>query len=238
MVDPKKVFKKSDDFEGPLLTLKKGAQVKWRKSMCAPCNNTRSQPFDMAYDAMETFLVDHADQMSSWRRLAWTDVYGTDWEQGAADLGRYFAKQMCCMLATQQLPIPDDLIAFLDGAPRCPSVAFTLCRNWRTADLHRILRRDGRPQGATTIVGLLTSTAYQRDGQFSGLDYGYRIGYVQFSGDWSAGSDRVSWWESPEVDLPLVGGGLRGRVDWSLSKVRLRLAGGGLLSLVEAASDI
>ena len=44
------LFKKSDFYEGPLRTLKRGDEVQWGVNLCAPCNNARSQPFDMAYD--------------------------------------------------------------------------------------------------------------------------------------------------------------------------------------------
>jgi len=170
-IDPANVFKKADDFEGSLRSLKKGTQVKWRKNLCAPCNNARSQPFDLAYDRMESFYVEHADEMMEWKRLGWVDVYGEDWEQGAADLARYFAKQVGCMLASQRLPVPADLITFLDGAERCPSFAFVILRNWRAADMHKIMIRDASLDGINSFVGLLPSTAFQTEGRFSVVAY-------------------------------------------------------------------
>ncbi len=120
-VHPGNVFKKSSDFEGALHSIKKGAQVRWRKNLCANCNNARSQPFDLAYDLFEAYLVDHMDDMMRWKSLDWPAVYGSDWEEKARDLARYFAKQVGCMLATQRLPVPQELVAFLNGAERCPS---------------------------------------------------------------------------------------------------------------------
>lgn len=216
-------YKVADDFEGPLRSLKKGSQVKWRKNMCANCNNARSQPFDYAYDVMETFLIQHADELITRPRLAWADVYGEDWQPGATSLARYFGKQLGCMLAGQRLPIPEDLIAFLNGSPRCPSVTFMLYRNWRGGAAHRTFLNAGLADGITTFVGLLPSTAYQRDGALSGVDYGYHIGYVWFVVNWTAGSDRHSWWEFPEVDLPLINGGLRSRVGWRLHEFQNKI---------------
>ena len=94
VVDPEGVFKKSGDFEGPLRSLKKGSQVRWRKNLCAKCNNHRSQPFDQAYDAFEAFVIDRADELMNWKRLDWHDVYGPQGQSGARDLGRYFGKQI------------------------------------------------------------------------------------------------------------------------------------------------
>ena len=45
---------------------------------------------------------------------------------------------------------------------------------------------------------------HQRDGQFSGVDYGYHIGFVWFLVNWSKDSDRTSWWEYPVIDMPLL----------------------------------
>ena len=222
VIDLKNTYKMADDFEGPLRSLKEGAQVKWRKNMCATCNNAKSQPFDMAYDTMENFIVTNADHMGTWSRLAWVDVFGAEWQQSATNLGRYFAKQVCCMLATQRLPIPEDLITFLDGSPRCPSVAFMMFRNWRAVDAHRTLRGAGLDDGITTVVGLLPNKAYQQDGHLSGVDYGYHIGYIWFLANWTEGSDRSSWWEHPVIDIPQVNGNLGSRVAWRLSRMRHR----------------
>lgn len=224
ILDPRNVFKKADDYEGSLRSLKKGTQVKWLKNMCATCNNARSQPFDLAYDRMESFIIKYADTLMTWPRLRWQQVYGDDWERGAADLARYFAKQVCCMLATQRLPIPDDLIAFLDGAPRCPSVAFAIYRDWRKGDMHKIMCRDGFEDGIMSLVGLLPALAWQSEGEFAGVDYGYYIGYVQFVAYWRRASNRVSWWESSEIDLPLVSGDLTSRVSWWMGHARRRFS--------------
>ncbi len=218
-VDPRTVYKKSDDFEGLLRSINKGTQVRWRKNLCAKCNNDRSQPLDYAYDAFEIFILRNADAMMRWKRLSWSDVYGPDWQEGAANLGRYFAKQIGCMLATQRLPIPGELIAFLDGAGRCPPVAFMLQLNWRACDAHRMLRRHGAEDGITSFVGLLPSVAYQEDNRFSGVTYGYHIGFVWFVAEWREGTNRTSWWEYPEIDMPVVNAALLDRLGWWSRKV-------------------
>lgn len=221
VTDPQGVFKVSGDFQGPLRSLNKGSQVRWRKNLCAKCNNQRSQPFDIAYDVFEAFVIDHADEMMKWKRLAWQDIYGPQWQKGALELARYVGKQIGCMLATQQLPVPDDLVDFLNGAERCPSVCFMINLNWRGGDAHRMFLRHGFSDGLTTFVGLLPSVAYQTDGRFSGVTYSYHIGYVWLVAEWLKTSDRTSWWEFPEIDIPLVNGDPRGRVEWWVRRVRI-----------------
>lgn len=212
-VDAANVFKKSDDYEGLLRSIRKGSQVRWRKNLCSHCNNARSQPFDLAYDKFEDFLVDHADLVMRWEKLRWTDVYGPSGQDGARNLARYFGKQLGCMLASQRLPVPTELVAFLDGAESCPSIGFRTCRNWRGAYAHRRMRRHGH-EGLTTFVGLLDSEGYARDGRFSGVSYGYHIGYVWVLADWREGTVQQSWFQQPSAEFPLVNGSLRDRMHW------------------------
>jgi len=221
-IDPRNVFKKSPDFEGVLHSIKKGAQVRWRKNLCAECNNSRSQPFDLAYDVFEKFLVNHADVMMRWKRLDWSAVYGVARQEGARDLARYyFGKQIGCMLATQPLPVPEDLIGFLDGGVRCPSICFSVAISWRGGDAHRVMRRHGFDDGMSTFVGLLDSIAYASEGRLTGVDYGFHIGYVWLMGEWRVASDRTSWFELPSTQLARVNGGLRERLEWLPIRIQM-----------------
>ncbi|PRB44310.1 hypothetical protein CQ020_03625 [Arthrobacter sp. MYb23] len=199
---PRNVYKKSSDYAGPLRSLNKGTQVRWRKNLCGDCNSSKSQPFDRSHDAFETFLVDHINVLSSWEHLDWQLVYGADWQEQSRNLARYFGKQLGCMLASHQLRVPTELIQFLDGSDRCPSVSFMLCINPRAIALHERMLADGDEHGLSGFVGLLDSSAYQTDGIFTGIDYGYHIGYLWFVARWRAGSDISSWFEYQVIDLP------------------------------------
>jgi hypothetical protein len=212
---PRNVFKKSDDYSGELKSISKGSQVRWPKNLCSHCNNARSQPFDYAYDTFEDFLFEHGSEMGGRDQLEWSTIYGRDWAQGAANLARYFGKQMGCMLATQDLPVPGELISFLDGAERCPSVCFMLFRNWRGVAADRTMRRhNGGGGGLMSFIGLLPATAYTTEGAFSGLDYRYHIGYVWVTAEWRAQTDRSSWFEHPVIEVPVVNGSPRDQLEW------------------------
>ena len=201
-VAPGNVFKSSSDYEATLRSLKKGTQIRWRKNLCGNCNSSKSQPFDRAYDDFEAFLVENINMMSGWEQLDWQTVYGSDWQEKARNLARYFGKQLGCMLATYQLRVPIELIEFLDGADRCPPTCFALFVNPRAVDAHLQMLGDGFEGGLAGFVGLLDSTAYQTEGVFSGIDYGYHIGYLWFIAQWRAGADVVSWFEYQVTDLP------------------------------------
>jgi hypothetical protein len=220
-INPANVFKKSDDFAGVLRSISKGSQVRWRKNLCAPCNNTRSQPFDEAYDTFESFVSEHADEMLRWHQLDWSDVYGTGWREGATNLARYFGKQFGCMLAGQDLDVPVNLVNFLDGAARCPSVCFRIYRNWRGMDAHRMMRRHGLADGLTTFIGYLPSTAYKRDERLVRIDYGYHVGYVWILVDWTEDSDRSSWFEHRSIEMPKLNARVRDKITWLPVRIRM-----------------
>lgn len=201
-VVPSNVHKKSSDFDGQLQSLNKGIQIRWPKNLCANCNNAKSQPFDHAYDHFEAFLVEHFEEMCDWEQLEWRAVYGAAWNAPARNLARYFGKQLGCMLASYQLPVPNELIDFLDGAERCPSVAFMLFVNPRAVGAHRVMRKERPEDGLSTFVGLVEAQAYQTGNVFTGIDYIFHIGYLWFTARWRAGTDSNSWFEYPEISLP------------------------------------
>lgn len=196
---PGNVFKKSSDYEGPLRTIKRGAQVRWGKNMCANCNNSKSQPFDRAYDGFEVFLVTNFEMIAGWTHLDWQAVYGEEWQVGARNLARYFAKQLGCMLATYDLTIPADIRRFLDGADRCPSVRFKLAINPRIVTF---MRAEGAGTDMSTYVGLSDAQGYSSGNTFSGIDYIFYIGYLNFLAEWRKGSASSSWFERSTCELP------------------------------------
>lgn len=201
-INPGNVFKRSSDYDSTLHSLNKGAQIRWPKNLCANCNNSKSQPFDRSYDIFEAFLVEHADVIHTWERLDWQEVYGADWQEKSRNLARYFGKQLGCMLATYQHQIPSQLIDFLEGEDRCPPVLFILYINPRGVDAHIQMREDGLEEGLSSFIGLLSAEGYQTEGVFSGIDYGYNIGYMWVLARWRAGSDVASWFEYQVIELP------------------------------------
>ncbi|WP_146068869.1 hypothetical protein [Arthrobacter sp. ZGTC131] len=77
-----------------------------------------------------------------------------------------------------------------------------------------MMRRHGDKDGLSTFVGLLDAQAYQRQGEFSGVRYGYHIGYVWMICEWFEGTDRLSWFEHPSIYLPRINDRWRDRLGW------------------------
>src|SRR5699024_5495452 len=95
-----------------------------------------------------------------------------------------------------------DLIQFLNGTARCPSVCFMLYINPRAIEAHEQMLRDGFDDALPGFVGLLESQAYQSEGEFSGMDYGYYIGSLWSGVQGRAGNDITSRVEYRGIDLP------------------------------------
>ncbi|WP_322920655.1 hypothetical protein [Nocardioides renjunii] len=87
--------------------------VKFVKSLCAPCNNDRSQPFDTAYDEYSRFASDVWSPYLPGANLE--RLYGYSWPERNLDLARYYAKHFGCRMVRTGIPVPDSLRQFLDG---------------------------------------------------------------------------------------------------------------------------
>lgn len=89
--------------------------VKFSKILCRKCNNERSQPFDVAYDAYVSFIQSNANELSRAQSLDWREVYGGSWQESARFLGGYAVKNFGCWMAEAGFAPPPEFSAFLDG---------------------------------------------------------------------------------------------------------------------------
>lgn len=95
--------------------------VKFRKSLCAPCNNARSQPFDLAYEKFSNYIDAHPE-MRQQEGIDFTALFGTPWRGELLNLARYYVKHFGCQMVQQGIVVPDSLRAFLDGSEDMPDV--------------------------------------------------------------------------------------------------------------------
>jgi len=98
--------------QGPNSTL-----AKFKATMCAKCNNQRSQPFDLAYDQFTSYIHEHERHVLSSRSVDLRAVYGKDWGLGRDGLLRYMAKHVGCRLAENNVEVPPSIRSYLDGGP-------------------------------------------------------------------------------------------------------------------------
>lgn len=212
-IAPQNVFKISSDYQAPLKSIDKGAQIRWPANLCGKCNNATSQPYDKAYEAFEQYVVDHHDEISRKSRLKWSDVYGKDYCDQPRDLARYFAKQLGCMLATQRLRVPGKMIDFLNGAEQCPSIGFTLGVSTKATRLRNLLS----VEDALNIAGIRNVQSYTQEGVFAALVFPYQIGDIHVQVEWCEGAQLPAWYNRRNPKLT--------RVDNSETLIALHLTG-------------
>lgn len=88
--------------------------VKFPKSMCAPCNNDTSKPFDIAYDTYAQHVETHLLWILPGLDLG--SLYGSEWRKKSLDLARYHAKHFGCRMVRDRFPVPQSLRDFMNGA--------------------------------------------------------------------------------------------------------------------------
>lgn len=97
------------DVQGP-----DSQRIKYSASLCADCNNRRTQPFDLAYHQFCEFVINNEADVLKHRVIDFHNVYGGTFECGQLNLFKYFVKMLGCHLSEVRLPIPDDLRILLD----------------------------------------------------------------------------------------------------------------------------
>ncbi len=93
--------------------------VKFEKSLCAPCNNAASQPFDTAYERFSNYLAAHPQTYQD-DGIPFQAVFGETWQDDLLNLARYYAKHFGCQMLRIGIGVPESLRAFLNGATDMP----------------------------------------------------------------------------------------------------------------------
>jgi hypothetical protein len=83
---------------------KKSGVVRFGKSLCRSCNDTRSQPFDRAYDRCAEYLW--ARPLWNPRRIDLRTMFPEGRRADAANLGRYVVKHLACRMVDDGLTVP------------------------------------------------------------------------------------------------------------------------------------
>lgn len=106
----------------------KNDALKFSPSLCSYCNNSRSQPFDRAYDRFIEWVFENEDKVLAARSVDLEEALGSAWREPAEDVLRYFVKHICCRLAEtvtaddEATLLPRDALEFLDGGPSPESI--------------------------------------------------------------------------------------------------------------------
>lgn len=97
---------------------------KFEKTLCARCNNERSQPIDRAWDRLTSYLAENENEILNAEALDLEQAFGSDWREEGANASRYLVKHLLCRIV-DKLPGPvwmdRPLLDFLGGGafPAC-----------------------------------------------------------------------------------------------------------------------
>lgn len=147
--------------------------AQFQPSMCMRCNNTGSQPFDVAWDRFVSYLVEHEAEVLETRSLDLEDIFGTDWASRAPDVERYVVKHLICRI-TDQLPGPirlhRKLLDVLDGGAYPDILRLDLCIDLGIVEMLRLTRAAPPPEQPEAAHGgfLGTTPLWAQQSQSTG----------------------------------------------------------------------
>lgn len=101
---------RTESIRGP-----KATRLKFSATLCAPCNNARSQPFDRAYDLFAEYVTKKYGLLIDQGWVDLREVYGRETRTQIKNLARYYGKHIGCRVAERAGKVPADLIHFMDG---------------------------------------------------------------------------------------------------------------------------
>jgi hypothetical protein len=82
------------------------AKLKFDKTLCARCNNQRTQAYDWAFDRFVRYLISALPDLQKIEAVDWTAVYGINHRKGRTWLALYLAKLLGCEIARCSLLVP------------------------------------------------------------------------------------------------------------------------------------
>lgn len=88
--------------------------IKYKKIICQTCNTTTSQPFDLAYEHLISWLCKNETRVLHRRFINFADVFSADFEAEQRNLYKYFAKSFGCRLAEAGQAVPADIVELLN----------------------------------------------------------------------------------------------------------------------------
>jgi hypothetical protein len=171
------------DMQGPNSRL-----AKFKATMCAKCNNERSQPFDLAYDQFTTYIHDNERHVLASRSVDLRAVYGSDWEAGRDGLLRFMAKHIGCRLAENEVEVPEPIRLYLDGGPE-PHAELSMEFEIR-ADIAKLTKTGVLAEGSMWLGDVYFS---ELDDEGRALVMESHYGYRWLRVAWGVGSDLAGY---------------------------------------------
>lgn len=81
-------------------------RIKYSKTICAYCNNSRTQPHDRAWDKLSMGLRSGKFEIKKGRNLPLTEIFGDSARTEMGNVYRYLLKLFGCHCAEYEAPLP------------------------------------------------------------------------------------------------------------------------------------
>lgn len=94
--------------------------VKFEKVLCQPCNTTRTQPYDRAYERFAAWVNQKGSALMSEPQINLAEIYGAGVSDDVLNLLKYFAKHLGCRIASDDYSVPSKLAPSLAGTDLAP----------------------------------------------------------------------------------------------------------------------
>lgn len=179
--------------------------VKFAKTLCRNCNNTRSQPFDYAYDHYADFIHSNGDLLARTRSIDWRDVYGEEWKDSTRMLGCYAVKSFGCWIAESGFPPPRVFARFLDGGD-LTDTRLMMARQQSASLVYRAMALDGEER-FDRGTGVLPSVAWisPDEKRLTAYEHYSYISDICMRVNWSDSSgDGELFWLEPITPLEII----------------------------------
>lgn len=109
-------------------------KIKYEKTICAYCNNTRTQQFDEAYELFFNYVQNQSQLILEKRMIDFKNIYGSSFESGQRNLFKYFVKLFGCDLCSVNHTVPEDLPVLLGKTQFKTALKITFAVNERKID--------------------------------------------------------------------------------------------------------
>lgn len=83
--------------------------IKYPNSLCSNCNNTMTQPFDLAYDIFFRYILTNESAILGVRMIDFKEIYGDDYQLNQLNLFKYFVKLLGCDISNAGFTVPQEL---------------------------------------------------------------------------------------------------------------------------------
>ena len=106
----KRLQKTSEDGDKKVIQSETSDHLKYQKSLCSYCNNTRTKPYDEAYAESMAFVHGHAKEVLRNEKISLKLIYGKQTKYKSKLLYKYYAKAFGCKLAEHGISVPAEIV--------------------------------------------------------------------------------------------------------------------------------